>query len=146
MNPPDEARINEQLDGMFSRLFRLSDAELRMIRTIWDAEDQEGRQKAFQVARARVELQRRRALLDDAQSTIRQWIGSYLTATTAEYGSFLTGARGGMDVGEVRRDLVPPLMDAVVGIIGGDGLDADERRLLLTPVTEVIEQHDRPRA
>jgi len=146
VNPPDEAHISEQLDGMFTRLFRLSDAELRMIRTIWDAADQASRQKAFQAARATVDLRHRRALLDDAQSTIRQWIGSYLTATTAEYGSFLTGARGGMDVGEVRRDLVPPLMDAVVGIIGADGLDADERRMLLAPVTVVIAQHDRPGA
>ena len=61
---------------MFTRLFRLSDAELRMIRTIWDAEDQEGRQTSISSsAGERSKFSIGMALLDDAQSTIRQWIG-----------------------------------------------------------------------
>jgi hypothetical protein len=141
VNPPDRARIEDELGRIFDGIFRLSDPELRMIRTIWESEDEEARQKAFQTARATIDARHRRDLLDDAQSTMRQWIGSYLTATTAEYGGFLTGARAGMDVGEVRRDLVPPLIDAVVAIIAADGLEADERELLLEPVTQVIAQH-----
>jgi hypothetical protein len=144
VNPPDKARLEEELRQLFDRIFRLSDTELRMIRTIWDAEDEDARQRAFQKARAAVDGGHRRELLDDAQSTIRQWIGSYLTATTAEYGSFVTGARAGMDVGVLRRDLVPPLMDSIVAIIGSDGLDADERRLLTEPVTQVIAKHGHP--
>lgn len=143
MNPPDRTRIEEELDRLFNGVFRLSDPELRMIRTIWESEDQGARQEAFQAARTTISERDRRELLDDAQSTIRQWIGSYLTATTAEYGAFLTGARAGMDVGEVRRDLVPPLLDAVVAIIAADGLGADERELLLEPVNQVIAQHGR---
>jgi hypothetical protein len=146
VNPPDRDRIEDALGRLFDGIFRLSDPELRMIRTIWESEDKDARQKAFQTARAVIDQRHRRYLLDEAQSTIRQWMGSYLTATTGEYGAFLTGARAGMDIGEVRRDLVPPLIDAVVAIIAADGLPADERELLLEPVTHVVAQHERPSA
>ena len=132
------------MGGLFDGVFRLSDAELRMVRVIWEAEDQQARERTFQKANATIGRKDRRAVLDDAQSTIRRWIGSYLTATTAEYGAFLTGAQGGMDAGEVRRGVIPPLMDAVVAIIAADDLDADERELLLDPVTQIVAQHGHP--
>jgi hypothetical protein len=145
VSPADRARIEDDLGRLFDGIFRLSDAELRMIRMVWEAEDQQLRQRAFQKASKAIDRDRR-ALLDEAQSTIRQWIGTYLTATTAEYGAFLTGPQGGMDAGEVRRGLIPPLVDAVVAIIAADVLDAEERGLLLEPVTQVVAQHGRPNA
>ena len=83
-------------------------------------------------------------IVDEAQTAILRWLGNYLSATTAEYGTFLTGAGSGLATGEVRRGAIPPLMDAVVAIVADRGLEPDERDLLLDPITQVIAQHGHP--
>lgn len=133
--------IEDRLEKLFSDLFRLSDGELRSIRLIWESENQFDRRRAYEKARETIDREKRMDLVDEAQSGVTRWIGGYLTGTTAEYGGFLTSARSGMDTGEVRRGAIPPLMDAVVAIVGADGLDPDERDILLDPMNQVIAQH-----
>jgi hypothetical protein len=136
--------IEDRLEKLFSDLFRLTDAELRAVRLVWESEDQFDRRRAFERGRATIDREHRMDLVDEAQSGITRWIGGYLTGTTAEYGGFLTSSRSGMDTLETRRGTIPPLMDAIVAIVGADGLDPDEQDLLLDPMTQVIAQHGRP--
>ena len=133
--------IEDRLEQLFSDLFRLSDGELRSVRLIWESENQFDRRRAYERARETIDREHRMDLVDEAQSGLTRWISGYLTGTTAEYGGFLTGARSGMDTGEVRRGAIPPLMDAVVAIVSGDGLDTDEQDILLDPMKQVIAQH-----
>jgi hypothetical protein len=133
--------IEERLEKLFADLFRLSDGELRSVRLIWESENQFDRRRAYEHARETIDREHRMDLVDEAQSGITRWIGGYLTGTTAEYGGFLTSSRSGMDTGEVRRGAIPPLMDAIVAIVGGDGLEPDERDMLLDPMSQVIAQH-----
>jgi hypothetical protein len=43
----------------------------------------------------------------------------------------------GMDPGPVRRQAIPPMLDAIAATICGDGLDQDERHVLLKPYQAV---------
>jgi hypothetical protein len=138
--------IDDQLSRLLGDFLRLSDMELRAVRLIWESEDKDARADAYGKALATIKVKGRMPLVEDAQSTLRKWMGNYLSATTAEYGAFLTGPNSGLDAGEVRRGAIPPIMDAVVAIVGVDGLLAEERELLLAPVTEVTTQHGRERA
>jgi hypothetical protein len=134
-------QIEDRLEKLFSDLFRLSDAELRSVRLIWESENQFDRRRAYERGRETIDREQRMDLVDEAQSGITRWISGYLSATTAEYGGFLTSSRSGMDTGAIRRGTIPPLMDAVVAIVGSDGLDPDEQDMLLDPMKQVIAQH-----
>ena len=130
--------IEDRLNRLFADIFRLTDMELRAVRLVWENEDKDARVEAYGKARSTIDAKGRMPLVEDAQSTMRKWMGNYLTATTAEYGGFLTGPNSGLDAGEVRRGSIPPVMDAVVAIVGADGLLPEERELLMGPVTQVI--------
>ena len=129
------------LDTLFDRLFRMSDAELRILRLAWEDESQEERARAWASARPLLDDPARAELLERARSALATWVNSYLSATAIEYGSFLINPGSGMNPSEVRRGAIPPVMDAAVAIIAGDELEPSEREVLLAPVSELV---DRP--
>ena len=134
--------IEDRLEKLFADLYRLTDPELRAVRLIWESENQFDRRRAYEKGRETVDREKRMDLVEEAQSGIKRWIANYLTGMTGPYAGFPTGSGSGMDTGEVRRGAIPPVMDAVVAIVGGDGLDPDEQDILLAPISEVIAQHE----
>ena len=141
MTATTRKQIEDRLEKLFSDLFRLSDAEIRAIRLIWESENQFDRRRAYEMGRAAIDREKRTDLVDEAQSGITRWIANYLTGMTGPYAGFPTGSGSGMDTGEVRRGAIAPLMDAVVAIVAADGLDPEEQEILLGPINQVIADH-----
>jgi hypothetical protein len=131
------AGIEDRLQALFDRISRLSDAELRLLRLSWNEGEAQGRAEIWQKARSVARKRNREDLLEDARSRLAAWVNNYLSATSVEYGTFLTGAGSGMDPTAVRADVVPPVMDAVAAIVAADGLDPEERELLSEPMSRV---------
>ena len=130
--------IERRLDALFDRMLRLSDGDLRLMASSWAAGNSDDRALAWDSVRAILEAQRRGDMMDDVRSTLSRWVNSYLTATTIEYGTFLTNPGSGMASADVRRDALAPILDAAAAIVTGDRLDKEDAELLLDPVRIVI--------
>jgi hypothetical protein len=129
------AGIEDRLQALFDRISRLSDAELRLLRLSWNEGDAQRRAQIWKKARSVARKRDREDLLEDARSRLAAWVNNYLSATSVEYGTFLTGAGSGMDPTAVRADVLPPVMDAVAAIVAADGLEPEERELLYEPIS-----------
>jgi hypothetical protein len=135
--------IERRLDALFDRMLRLSDAELRLIALSWAEANGDDRGLAWDSVRAILDEQGRTDMMDDVRSTLSRWVNSYLTATTVEYGTFLTNPGSGMASADVRREALPPLLDAAAAIVTGDRLERGEAELLLRPVDSITTSLDR---
>lgn len=129
-----DAHVEERLDRLFGRLQRLTSNELMMLRAIWEEQETLPRQLAWRSALRVVKHQGRDGLLEDARARLGAWINNYLSATAIEYGNFLID-KSGLAAGNVRQAALPPILDAVVGTLAADGLDATELTILLEPLT-----------
>jgi hypothetical protein len=139
MAPDSEAiraGIEDRLDALFDKIARLSDAELRLLRLAWNEGDARWRREVWENVRSTARRRSREDLLEGTQARLAGWVNNYLSATTINAGTILTG-RSGMDPSAVRSDAIAPIMDAAAAIIAADGLEASERELLYGPVARV---------
>lgn len=127
----------DRLDDLFERISRLADSELMVLRSAWEEADAQPRQQAWQSVKQLVETHGRAGLLDEARGRLSAWVNNYLTATAVEYGNFLISAGSGMDAATVRRQALPPLLDAVAATVVSDRLPPQERLTLLEPLASV---------
>lgn len=136
MTTPDEQaqQIEDRLDELFDRFARLGDPELMVLRSAWEEGDSDARQEAWRSVKEIVADHGREQILDDARGRLSAWVNNYLTATAVEYGNFVINPGSGMDAASVRRQALPPLLDAVAATVAGDGLLPDERHALLEPL------------
>ncbi|MEP7378445.1 MAG: hypothetical protein ABI725_02685 [Chloroflexota bacterium] len=132
MNPADQA-IQERVDQLFDRFERMPDAELIMLRSVWETEDPTAREEAWTMVKAALRTNRRDKLLDDARNRIASWVNNY-----PPRGTFpdATGqmSLSGLDQASVRKAAIPPMLDAVAATIADDSLSQDERWVLLKPI------------
>lgn len=131
------AGIEDRLDALFDKVARLRDVELRLLRLAWNEGDAQLRAGIWQKARSVATERQREDLLENARARLAAWVNNYLTATSVEYGTFLTGADSGMDLIAARADAAAPVLDAVAAIVAADGLEPAERDLLYEPVSRV---------
>ena len=115
----------------------MSDADLVMLRAVWEEQDAHAREEAWADLRPIVKQHKRERLLDDARARLSAWINNYLAAAAVEYGTLLINPGSGMDASSVRRAAIPPLMDAVAATVTFDVLDASRQATLLEPMTVV---------
>ena len=137
MTSEQEVLLQDRLDHLFERIARMPDSELLILRAAWEDGDVAARQQAWKSVRRAVAARERESLLDDAHGRLAAWVNNYLTATAAEYGNFLISAGSGMDAGAVRRQALPPLLDAVAATIAAEGLSRDEHDALMEPVVSL---------
>lgn len=140
MAPDTEAAragIEERLDALFDKVARLSDAELRLLRLAWNEGDAERRHEVWRKVRSIARGEGGEDLLEGARARLAAWVNNYLSATSIEYGTFLTGAGSGMDPSAVRAEATAPVMDAAAAIVAANGLEAAERELLYEPVARL---------
>jgi hypothetical protein len=140
-NPEQEALLQDRLDQLFDRIARMPDSELLIIRAVWEDGDADVRQQAWKSVRRIATARDREGLLAESQGRLAAWVNNYLTATAAEYGNFLISSGTGMDAGSVRRQALPPLLDAVAATIAAEGLSPEERDTLMAPVLS-LDQHE----
>lgn len=115
----------------------MTDAELVLMRAIWEQQDAYARGDAWANARAIIKQKGRERLMADAQSRLAAWINNYLAAAAIEYGNFLINPGSGLDASSVRRAAIPPLMDAAAATITSDVIDPEEQTLLLEPLAAI---------
>ena len=126
--------ISQDVDRLFGRIARLTDPELMVLRSAWEETDASARAEAWKRVKSVVARERLEGDLDDARSRLGAWVNNYLTATAVEYGNFLINAGSGMDAATVRRQALPPLLDALAATVAGRGLAPEERSALLEPL------------
>ncbi|HUP82786.1 MAG TPA: hypothetical protein VM284_01185 [Candidatus Limnocylindria bacterium] len=131
MNPADAA-AQEKVDRLFDRFERMTDAELIMLRAIWNEQDTTARQEAWTMVKVALRRSKRDRLLADARNRIGAWINNY--AISQSFPDTLgQGSLSGMAQGSVRKEAYPPMLDAIAAAIVADGLDQDGRWALMKP-------------
>jgi len=127
------AATQARVDRLFDRFERMTDAELVLLRSVWEEQDQTAREDAWTMAKASMRLDGREALLEAARERIAAWVNNYPAPfVTGDVPALLSGS--GMDPGSIRRAALPPMMDAIAATIAADGLSPDEQTLLLEPL------------
>ena len=130
---PADAEIQARVDRLFDRFERMPDAELLMLRSVWEGEDATAREEAWTMVNVALRTHRRDRMLKDARDRIAAWVNNY-----PPRGTFpdATGqmSLSGMDQASVRKAAIPPMLDAIAATIAGDDLSPDDRWALLKPV------------
>ena len=126
--------IDDDVDRLFDRIAHLADSELMVLRSAWEEADPGAREAAWKRVKSVVAEHELEDDLEDARGRLGAWVNNYLTATAVEYGNFLINAGSGMDAATVRRQALPPLLDAVAATVAAGGLTPDERSALLEPL------------
>ena len=129
-------QIERQFDALFDRVMAMNDTDLRLLRSAWDTADSGARIAAWRKVRAVIEASSRDDLMADARATLARW-ADQLSAAPFEFGPFMTKPPTGMEPTGVRREAIPPVMDALAAVVAADGLDPEERELLMGPVDSV---------
>ena len=127
----------QRVELLFRRIARLTDSELMVLRSAWEEADPAPRELAWKSVKTVVAASHRENILEDARARIGEWVNNYLTATAVEFGNFLINAGSGMDAATVRRQALPPLLDAVAATVAGDGLTEVESAALLEPLASL---------
>jgi hypothetical protein len=130
---PADAAVQERIDQLFDRFERMTDAEFMMLRSVWEAEDPRAREAAWTMVKVALRSTRRDRLLDDARNRIASWVNNY-----PPRGTFpdATGqmSLSGLDQASVRKAAIPPMLDAVAATLADNGLNQDDRWVLLKPI------------
>ena len=130
---PADRDIQEHVDRLFDQFGRMTDAELVMLRSVWEELDPTTRQEAWAMVKVGLRQSGRDGMLNDARDRIAAWVNNY-----PPRGTFpdATGqmSLSGLDQASVREAAIPPMLDAIAATIGGDGLSDADRDALLEPV------------
>jgi hypothetical protein len=125
------------LDPLFDQIARLTDSELMVLRSAWAEGDETARAAAWRSVKRILRERHREAMLDDARARLSAWVNNYLAATAVEYGNFLINPGSGMDAATVRREALPPLLDAVAATLAADELSDADQATLLEPLHSI---------
>ena len=124
--------IQKRVDQLFDRFGRMPDAELIMLRSVWETEDATAREEAWTMVKAALRTTKRDRMLDDARDRIAAWVNNYPPRGTFPDATDQMSLSG-MDQASIRKQALPPMLDAVAATIADDGLDQDQRWVLLKP-------------
>lgn len=132
---PDASR-EVDLEEFLRILPFLESSELLAISATYAQADERARSAAREAASAAA---KKRGLMDDLgrlQGSIIQWAGAAISETaTITFDS----VRPDQVLGALRRQAVPPLLDAGTALLLRDALRADDRAALLEPFAAAVE-------
>lgn len=129
--------IERRLDAIFAELLRMSDADLRLMRLSWDEVPSEDREAAWQVVRGVVRREPKDKLMDLARSRLAEWVNNTASWTGFGFAAVPTGLDSGTNIADVRRAVLPAMLDAAAAIIAEDELTPEQRAALLGPWSSV---------
>lgn len=130
---PADAEIQEQVDRLFDRFERMTDAEFMLLRTVWDQQDATARQEAWTMVKVALRGHRREKMLDSARDRIAAWVNNY-SAPIAWGDVQATLIGSGMDPASIRKAAIPPMLDAIAATITQDELSQDDRWVMTKPL------------
>lgn len=127
-----------RVDHVFGALAQMTDADLMTMSGAWTGEDAGLRELAWTKVRAAGRRDARAKVLDESRDRLARWVNDVgITWAGAYERSIVVPA--GVDQGNLRRNAVPPILDAVVATLFDDVLTDEERDVLLEPLRCVTE-------
>lgn len=109
------------------------------LRAEWDGGDASAREQAWLKVRAAERRAGHAKAMEDARGRLATWINeAYLSWRGGSWGASVIIPTG-TDLGELRRSVQPPVLDAIAAIVCGDALDDVERETLLGPLRSVTD-------
>ena len=135
--------VDDRVDRLLDTVAHLSDAELVMVRAIWETGDPTLRQQAWVKARAFLRRNRAEKQLDEAEAALTRWINNVGVGSRGIGGLSGSSFSSGLDASRVRQGAVPPILDAVVAFAAESVLTDEERDALLAPLRQVSDRRKR---
>lgn len=130
------ADVQDELERLFGRFERMTDADMVLMRTIWEGQDPQAREEAWTIVKFAIKHHHRQDLLDGARDRVSSWVNNYASPMVRGDVPALDSGSG-MDPGSIRRAAIPPMLDAIAATIAGDELGEAQRAVLLEPLTEM---------
>ena len=135
MTQPD---ASDGIDGIFATLEKLNDADLVALGGVWMGGDADLRQEAWSKIRAVPRDDDRSRQLERARDRLATWVNDLGITWAGAYERSIVVPMG-VDQGNLRRNAVPAILDAIAATICADLLTADERAELLEPLRHLAE-------
>jgi hypothetical protein len=124
-------RINKDLDDLMWRAVQLDAMDMREIRAVWDAEDEEVRRAAWQRVKDALKRTGREQLMDETRERVRLWMndvpvlrGAYHMLGLPKMDDDLSGAKAAV---------AAAVLDAAAAAIVGEFLSGEELQVLRNP-------------
>ncbi len=127
-----------RVDRLFGELARLGDSDLVAMSGVWTGGDAQLREDAWTKVRSVSGSDPRAELLEDSRDRLARWVNDLGITWAGAYNRSIV-VPVGVDQGNLRRNAVPAVLDAIVAMLFSDLLDDDERDELLEPVRRVTE-------
>ncbi|HVM29780.1 MAG TPA: hypothetical protein VM305_03300 [Candidatus Limnocylindrales bacterium] len=122
-------RVDEQVDLLLEQLGPLTEDDMLVLVEAWEREDEAARRRAWTRAKTEISQRGLDRSLEHARHTVARWAA----AGRSDYHG-IGGLLGLPNDGARLRMLAgPAVLDAVVGMLAGDGLDDLERDTLTRP-------------
>ena len=126
------------VDGVFLALSKLVDADLIALSGVWMAGDAEVRKEAWSRVGAVPGDDRRAQSLARGRDRLASWVNDLGITWAGAYERSIV-VPSGADQGNLRRNAVPAILDAMAGILFEELITPEERDELLEPLRHVTE-------
>ncbi len=127
------------VDRVFASLDRMDDFDLVALGGVWMGLDAEVRGQAWSKVRSVPRDDTRAKSLEQGRDRLAGWVNDLgITWAGAYERSIVVPA--GVDQGNLRRNAVPAILDAIVAVLFEDVLTAEEREVLVEPLRHVTEE------
>jgi hypothetical protein len=134
----DRART---LDDLFAAIARLSDSDLVALSGVWTGGDADLRGEAWAKVRGVARTDERAHALEQARDRLASWVNDLGITWSGAYERSIVVPQGA-DQGNLRRNAVPPILDAIAATLFAELLTADEQGELLAPFSHVTDAAD----
>jgi hypothetical protein len=124
------------IDRVFAVLDRSSETDLIELSSLWTGGDADVRKAAWSKVTAIAQTDSRQQQLKEARDRLASWVNDLGITWAGAYDRSIVVPMG-VDQGNLRRNAVPPILDAIAAILFADALDEDERDELSAPFESV---------
>jgi len=131
------AQVEERVEKLLDRIWRMSDDDLVLVRAVWNVSDERPRADAWLSVKWVLKERDRDDLLDRSRTRLAAWASGQRAGLGLHSGSMLMSPGSAVESPGARRDALPPLLDAVAATVAADGLDAEDHEILLEPIRQV---------
>ena len=134
---------DHRVDDLFSALERLTDSDLVALSGVWMGGDAELRRQAWSKIGSTPRDDDRAKQLEHSRDRLAGWVNDLGITWAGAYERSIVVPTGA-DQGNLRRNAVPAILDAVAATLFDDLLAPDEREELLEPMRHVTEPETAP--
>lgn len=111
----------------------MSEADLMVMSSAWTGGDKDARERAWSKVRATSTKDQRSKELKESRDRLAQWVNDLGITWVGAYERSILVPQG-VDQGNLRRNAVPAILDAVVAVLFETELTEEERDELLEPM------------